>query len=918
MSMNNKEAAISDIARHSLNCIEKVAADAESARASHRRSGASAFANINTLNSPQQVSSLGKISDTEIEALSALIEQPVIARIHFIDENDEEDTIFITRSTPRPVSGFKIASYRAPLGRIAALAAGDEGTFHFGSTERDLLVDSSARLKPHRVHGLWDSKNTEIDIRGLGRFTVSSLREIPERGFDVEEGDLGALWDDEPDTNIVEGLRRSILTHMGLRDQPILDRHQDEIFRMPINSRCFLSGPPGTGKTTTLIRRLGQKTDRQALEDSGDELRLVRQVEEETGRPHEGSWILFSPTELLRQYVKEAFAREGLAASDGHIRTWEEFRRELAREELGLLRTSAGTGPFVERRTQGYLKREVMDEASWYDEFREFLDGSFAKELKSDAEWLATSAAPDLKAIGELLGEAFKSSRRDFYAFTLRSVGELVPDIREAVASRSETINKILIRARNTITYEDRKFPDLLREEISRQLAAGPQGAEEEDELEAVLEDEDDQTLEPQADRPVSRKQALVRFERALRTLAKARVARRRVSDKSQDGLLVSWLGPERLPTEEELLELGTLLVEQSRLRKFERLERLFLRGIATKYKRFRTEMAKEQRWYQATPDKSSDIYWQELDLVVLATLQIANELLANYNDRTGSELPVGGPLAKIRFLQRAQVLVDEATDFSRVQLASMYELANPTMSSLFLCGDINQRLTSWGLKSNEALDWIGPGIQRKSITVSYRQSQRLVDLAKQVATIGGSQVDDIILPDRLDVEGVAPVWKAQLTNNAEKAEWLTQRIHEIDRMVQKATTIAVLVNEEEHVEELALELNDRLEEISLSAVACKDGKVVGNDRDVRVFDIRHIKGLEFEAVFFMDLDQTITQHPELFSKYLYVGATRAASYLGVTFGGDVPPPVASLRRHFGQDWLLQSSELPREGQSQG
>lgn len=273
---------------------------------------------------------------------------------------------------------------------------------------------------------------------------------------------------------------------------------------------------------------------------------------------------------------------------------------------------------------------------------------------------------------------------------------------------------------------------------------------------------------------------------------------------------------------------------------------------------------------------------------------------------------------AKIRFLQRAQVLVDEATDFSRVQLASMYELANPTMSSLFLCGDINQRLTSWGLKSNEALDWIGPGIQRKSITVSYRQSQRLVDLAKQVATLGGSQVNDIILPDRLDVEGVAPVWKTQLTNNAEKAEWLTQRIHEIDRMVQKATTIAVLVNEEEHVEELALELNDRLEEISLSAVACKDGKVVGNDRDVRVFDIRHIKGLEFEAVFFMDLDKTITQHPELFSKYLYVGATRAASYLGVTFGGDVPPPVASLRRYFGQDWSLQSSELPREGQSQG
>lgn len=907
MNMTNKEAVLSDIAHHSLDCIKKVAAEAENARNTYQRSDASVFASINTLNSPQQAGSLGKISDAEMKTLSALIDQPVIARFHFIDENDVEDTIFITRSTPRPVTGFKIASYRASLGRIAALAAGEERTFRLpDGTERDLRVDSSARLKPQREQGVWDSQDSEIDIRGFGRFTVGSLREFLERRIHDDKGDLEALWDDETDTNIVEGVRRAILTHMGLRDQPILDRHQDEIFRMPIDSRCFLLGPPGTGKTTTLIRRLGQKTDRQSLEESGEELRLVRQVEEKTGRSHEGSWILFLPTELLRQYVKEAFAREGLVASDEHIRTWEEFRRELAREELGLLRTSDGKRPFVERRTQDYLKSEFVDEAKWYDDFRAFLDRSFAEELRSDAEWLATSAVADLSAIGDLLRDAFEAPPHNFYAHTLRIVGDLVPDIREAIASRSDAVSRILTRARNALTYEDRKFPDLLREEISRQPAAGSQDAEEEDELEAALDDEDKQTAEPQAGRPVSRKQALVRFERALKTLARARVARRRVSEKSQDGLLLSWLGAERLPTEEDLSELGKLLIEQTRLRKFERLERLFLRRIAANYKRFRAEMAKAGRWYQTTPAKSSDIHLQELDLVILATLQIANELLTNHRNRPGPDLPTGGPLGTVRYCQRAQVLVDEATDFSCVQLACMYELTHPAISSLFLCGDINQRLTPWGIKSNEAIDWIGTGIQRKTITVSYRQSRRLVDLAKQVATIGGSQAADIILPDRLDVEGVSPVWQTDLRDHAATAEWLTQRIHEIDHlMVQKATTIAVLVNDEEHVEPLALELNDRLEEISLSAVACKDGKVVGNDREVRVFDIRHIKGLEFEAVFFVDLDQTIARHPDLFSKYLYVGATRAAMYLGVTFRGDVPPQIETLVQHFERDWSL-------------
>lgn len=307
----------------------------------------------------------------------------------------------------------------------------------------------------------------------------------------------------------------------------------------------------------------------------------------------------------------------------------------------------------------------------------------------------------------------------------------------------------------------------------------------------------------------------------------------------------------------------------------------------------------------KSAPAKPSDIFWNELDLVVLAALQIANELLGHYRRHEHGSLPEGGLLGRVRAMQRAQVVIDEATDFSRVQLASMHEISHPISSSFFLCGDINQRLTSWGLKSNEALDWITKGIERKSITVSYRQSQRLVDLAKDVASLGGSQDEDIILPDRLDAEGLSPVWQDTLSDFDQVSNWLTNRIHEIDRMLQRSTTIAVLMNEEAEVEPLAVALNDRLEEISLSAVACKDGKVVGNDRDVRVFDIRHIKGLEFEAVFFVGLDETITKHPDLFAKFLYVGATRAATCLGVTFTESIPKEVANLASHFQKVWLI-------------
>ena len=64
------------------------------------------------------------------------------------------------------------------------------------------------------------------------------------------------------------------------------------------------------------------------------------------------------------------------------------------------------------------------------------------------------------------------------------------------------------------------------------------------------------------------------------------------------------------------------------------------------------------------------------------------------------------------------------------------------------------------------------------------------------------------------------------------------------------------------------------------------------------------IKGLEFEAVFFVGLDRLVEQEPDLFDKYLYVGATRAATYLGVTVSGMVlPDRLSCLKESFRTKW---------------
>ncbi len=94
------------------------------------------------------------------------------------------------------------------------------------------------------------------------RFTVASLRTLLHSTDELthDENRLERLLQEEAQPeNILEGIRRDILTNMKLRDQPILDQYQDKIFRLPLSTQMLLLGAPGTGKTSTLICRLGQK-----------------------------------------------------------------------------------------------------------------------------------------------------------------------------------------------------------------------------------------------------------------------------------------------------------------------------------------------------------------------------------------------------------------------------------------------------------------------------------------------------------------------------------------------------------------------------------------------------------------------------------------------------------------------------------
>src|SRR5690606_2486818 len=130
---------------------------------------------------------------------------------------------------------------------------------------------------------------------------------------------------------------------------------------------------------------------------------------------------------------------------------------------------------------------------------------------------------------------------------------------------------------------------------------------------------------------------------------------------------------------------------------------------------------------------------------------------------------------------------------------------------------------------------------------------------------------------------------------------WLADRINEVEKSTGVFPTIAVFVNSEVAVQPMAEQLTPYL--TNLKAIACSEGRSLGEGTDVRVFDIRHIKGLEVDAVFLVGIARIAVEQAELFARYLYVGATRAATYLGITCGGGLPASLEPLRHHFVGDW---------------
>lgn len=890
---------IEHVAGEALNQLDSIAAAAKSKLHDGRTLGSDALASINTMTSSSAIQKLDQISQANRESYQVLAAEPAIARVVVVDEEGEERTYYICRTTP--VSGFpNLASYRAPVGRLASLAIGAEFTLPNGTV---VEVLERAQLRPAAMADGWDSRDTVVEAEHFGPLTIESLRALLTEvtGAEVTEDILGQLLAEETvKANIVDGVRRSVITKMGLRDQPVLDQYQDEIFRLPLDKRLLILGPPGTGKTTTLIRRLGQKLDTAFLEES--EQRLVETVSAAQGIAHVNSWLMFTPTELLKQYLKEAFAREGVPASDLRIRTWQDYRRELARNAFGVLRTASGGGTFVLKDGLPSLSEAALDRPiQWFNDFDAWQRNAYVQELHEAAALLHDAKSPEVESLGARLQDILVRAGDGALAATFGSLAAELPKVQALVTSLKDASDGKIKAALNLQLNRNRAFLDELARVIDSLQQAPTTDADEQDDLDA---EEEEDTTAPRTGRAA----ALNAYMQAVRAQARAAASKRTLSKASRNGKIIEWLADRGL-TEADRADVGASLLVQTNARRFVNPVKRYLDGIPKRYRAFRRERQQAGSWYRNEGFEARDIHPLELDVVLLAILRAAGDLISRPNVQRDIESPAWSALQPILSHYRNQVLVDEATDFSPIQLACMAALAHPRLRSFFACGDFNQRLTTWGARSADDLRWVFADFDIKGITVSYRQSKQLNDLARAMIRAVSGTEQNVSLPAHVDSAGVAPALLEHAEETTAVVSWLADRIREIERFVGLLPSTAIFVNAEDDVAPVAEALNAALAEHNIQVIACREGQAVGQESNVRVFDIQHIKGLEFEAVFFVGIDQLAALHPALFDKYLYVGTTRAATYLGVTCEGALPSAIESLRTHFGQDWQAPGSQ---------
>lgn len=803
-------------------------------------------------------------------------EEPLYASVTVVDENGEEKTYYFTKGYAVTLPNKMLAGRNAPVVKFLNQDVGD--VCYFDGKEYEILQKNILKVKK----GIeWDAKNifyfldAAFDKESLRNFLKSAQEEQAVSFSFLEEG-----------TNVTGKIKKDIIENISLRDNPALDKIQDEIMRTSAHQQIVLMGPPGTGKTTTLIRKLSLNLDPEYSEIKGN-----------------NTWYMFTPTELLKTYLKEAFNREYIAAPDTKVFVWDVFAKQIGRQNLKILRDSSKKSGLIVVKDEFLKKIYANDLIDLYKKFDKWQISFFINSLVNKYDEIKKLKDDEIEKIFKNVHIAPNMS----IDYLFEQISNIAIELGKYIKEQKEELDTqvaLVARKSKVLAVSDEKIREFLYN-LQKNVNHDRQNLNQESDDADDLDDEEEEDVENLSSKDINdiwRNYIIY----PIKALARSFVTKTKVSPNSFNGLVGKYINFDTFISDEDKKSLGKMSVKLSLLRSFAKpynldsknlsiqrtyLQMIYLRRLTTRYKAFRKE---NSELYNEIKDRNK-ISINELDLLILLYLKINEKYkLGTLDDKTQEKN------SRNNCLVRNQIFVDEITDFSPLQVAIMYMLLDKKTKCFFGAGDFNQRLTSVGLSDIKQLQWAIPTIQKKEIHISYRQSKQLLNLSQNI--IHDKNVID--LPKYTENDRFDPVIAYNLKTENDIADWLASRIKEIEDNVKFMPSTAILVNTEEEIQPLAKILNEKLEDYNISVDACVKGQILGNNNNVRIFSMNYIKGLEFEAVFFISVDELIRKEKDVFDKYLYVGASRAATFLGMTVSiQKMPPELQYMENLFTETW---------------
>ncbi len=806
-----------------------------------------------------------------------------------LEVNGEFQKWFLTNETPsfaRNLEDKTIYYKRSQLfSSLFSYNINSQGYFEtnikgFSKQSFNYKILKKNTFKSQKKDTFWDAINNKIEMENTTLSPSSLLKLLNEIDFDNYQDSQVALSEQQLlNADIYEGYRRQKLETARFKDISILNNtEQENAFRQPMHKKIVLTGVAGTGKTSVLVKRISQNIDQLFIhEEDYNILRKSNLSEADKNKLYneEDNWIVFSPNEKAKEYLEEAFNAYNVRATGRHLSTWEGFKSKIIKD-IDLFKSEG-----VDITNKNLLKADTNKKLVDYERtFDKFVYNDYLSSFKTFYS-LVGSFIMDINPKEKLksLNKAIKEKKISKYIDLL----SYMPDMQKENEKLKEiTVNEIETHLSN------KKFINLIRFVA---YLRNNNFEKEDNKIERLYRDFSselkDQEIDPEVYHDI-KKYVESEFKQFVKK------ANQKKSKNNLRNFLYSFFGTNL--KDKDIKKLNKLLLLNSASEKLIKFPENIVGNILALYFKFRNQMVKDKSKFLNISfiiDGDQNISDKETDIVLYHFLK--NIKIIGQSKKLANLLRNDKVVETIFYKYRTQVLIDEVSDFSSIQVGCMYNISHPVFNSIFVTGDLLQRTNNSGLSKWEELDGYvdynhNDVFELKKV---YRQSHKMLDLIQELYnhTFKSNVIFESAYPkDENEPDPICYRYSDEITHY----KWIYENIKKISR---EGISVAIFLNDDESVQlyyEGLCAINDSLLEFKM----CFEDEVY-KEYGINIVNINNIKGVEFEAVFIPDIDFLCSSKAKCRDNLLYVALSRSAGHIFLTYKDKFPDKLSFIRPLF-------------------